>query len=100
MTARLDPETKRLRSLKDGELADEAGQLKARQAQIKEEAIRRGLTRAEGEQYRLSLTPPGRQTRLDRKELEAQFGPGTIARFLYEIDTDWVMRISARRGIA
>jgi hypothetical protein len=47
MVAALDPEIKRLRKLTDGGLADEAGSLKARLEVIKDEAIRRGLKRAE-----------------------------------------------------
>ena len=40
-------------------------------ARIKDEAIRRDLRHAEGALFRLTMTPPGRQTRLNRKELEA-----------------------------
>ena len=43
MTEKLDPETKRLRKLSDGELADEVGTLEARHDVLKAEAIRREL---------------------------------------------------------
>ena len=59
--------------------------------------MRRELRRAEGNLFRLSLTPPGRQTRLDRARLEADHGAEFLAPYLYETDTDWVMRCSARR---
>jgi hypothetical protein len=95
-----DPELKKLRGLSPGELADEAGKLKAALGQIKDEAIRRELTRAEGNLYRLTLSPPGRQTRLDRTRLEADKGAAFLAPYLYETDTDWVMRCNARRGLA
>lgn len=96
----MDSEIKRLRKLSPGELADEAGQLKAALGRIKDEAIRRELTRAEGNLYRLTLSPPGRQTRLDRTRLEADKGAGFLAPYLYEADTDWVMRCVARRGLS
>jgi hypothetical protein len=43
MTEKLDLETKRLRKLSDGELADEVGTLEARHDALKAEAIRREL---------------------------------------------------------
>lgn len=98
MSEKLDPEIKRLKKLTPGELADEAGQLKAALGRIKDEAIRRELRRAEGALFRLSLTPPGRQLRLDRAQLEKIYGASLIARYCYEIDTDWVMRTSARKA--
>ena len=49
VTAPLDPETKRLRRLSPGALADEALALKKRIDAIKDEAIRRRLKTAEGE---------------------------------------------------
>jgi hypothetical protein len=82
-----------LRKLSPGELADQAGKLKA----ALDEAIRRELHRAEGNLFRLTLSPPGRQTRLDRARLEADHGAAFIAPYLYEEDTGWVMRCSARR---
>jgi hypothetical protein len=91
---------KRLRKLSPGELADEAGKLKSALGAIKDEAVRRELRRAEGNFYRLTLSPPGRQTRLDRARLEADKGHELIAPYLYEADTDWVMRCVARRGLS
>jgi hypothetical protein len=78
-----------LRSLSPGELADQAGKLKAALAQIKDEAIRRELTRAEGNLFRLTLSPPGRQTRLDRARLAADKGADFLDPYLYEEDS-WV----------
>lgn len=86
-----------LSTLSPGELADQAGKHKAALAQIKDEAIRRELTRAEGNLFRLTLSPPGRQTRLDRARLEADKGAAFLAPYLYEEDTSWVMRVNARR---
>ena len=45
----LDAEAKRLRKLSPAALADEAGALKAKTEAIKDEAIRRGLHKAEGQ---------------------------------------------------
>ncbi len=61
--------------------------------------MRRDLRRAEGAVFRLTLSPPGRQTRLDRARLEAGYGAALIACYCYEIDTDWVMRCTARRPL-
>ena len=68
-------------------------------ADIKDEAIRRELRRAEGNAYRLTLSPPGRQMRLDRARLEEDHGHELVAPYLYEADTDWVMRCMARKGL-
>jgi hypothetical protein len=97
LTKTLDPEVKRLRGLPSGDLADEAGRLKAALAHIKDEAVRRDLRRAEGALFRLTMIPPGRQVRLDRKAVVDKFGAAEIAACCYEIDTDWVMRCSARK---
>ena len=59
MTGKLDAEAKRLRKLTDGALADEVGGLEARIGALKSEAIRRNLHRAQGEAFRITLTPPG-----------------------------------------
>ena len=88
-----------LREMTPGQLADAAGKLKAALGDIKDEAIRRELRRAEGNTFRLTLSPPSRQMRLDRARLEEEHGHELIAPFLYEADTDWVMRVSARRGL-
>ena len=73
--------------------------MKAALGNIKDEAVRRELRRAEGNLFRLSLSPPGRQTRLDRTRLEAEQGADFLAPYLYEEDTSWVMRVNARRSI-
>ena len=86
-----------LRSLSPGELADQAGKLKAALGQIRDEAIRRELNRAEGNLFRLTLSPPGRQTRFDRKRFEGDNGTAVLAPYFYEEDTSWVMRVVARR---
>jgi hypothetical protein len=57
MPEKLDPEAKRLRNISPGELADAIGALEARVEVLKAEAIRRDLRRAEGEAYRIVLTP-------------------------------------------
>jgi hypothetical protein len=88
-----------LRDMTPGQLADTAGSLKAALADIKDEAIRRELSRVEGNAYRLTLSAPSRQTRLDRARLEAEQGADFLAPYLYEEDTSWVMRVSARRSI-
>jgi len=88
-----------LREMTPGQLADAAGKLKAALSDIKDEAIRRDLRRAEGNEFRLTLSPPSRQVRLDRARLEEHHGHELLAPFLYEADTDWVMRCSARRGL-
>jgi hypothetical protein len=88
-----------LRLMSPGQLADAAGKLKATLADIKDEAIRRELRRAEGTAYRLTLSEPGRQTRLDRARLEQDHGHDLVAPYLYEEDTSWVMRVTARKGL-
>jgi hypothetical protein len=96
----LDPETKRLRRLSPGALADEALALKKRIDAIKDEAIRRRLKTAEGEAGRITLSPPGSQDRTERELLlkvleitEAEF----IARFTRIVQTDWRLTIKPRR---
>jgi hypothetical protein len=59
LSEKLDPEAKRLRNVSSGELADAIGALEARVEVLKAEAILRELRRAEGEAYRIVLTPPG-----------------------------------------
>jgi len=98
-TAPQKPVPARLDEMTPGQLADAAGVLKAALSDIKGEAIRRDLRRAEGNKFRLTLSPPSRQMRLDRARLEEHHGHELLAPFLYEADTDWVMRCSARRGL-
>jgi hypothetical protein len=66
VTEKLDPEAKRIRKLSDGDLADEVGALKATITALEEEAIRRGLRRAEGADFKITLTPPGTSQRTDK----------------------------------
>ena len=96
----LDPETKRLRKLSPGALADEAGALKARTEAIKDEAIRRGLKKAEGQFWKLALTPPGQSNRTDKGRLLAVLGISEseyVSRFTSPAQTDWVMRCTAKK---
>ena|SRR5579863_5775312 len=104
MTKPLDDAARRLRSLTPGQLADAVGAAKAAIADandviagLKEEAIRRGLTEANGAMFRITLSPPGEATRLDKDALEAAFGAEAV-RELYSktVPTDWVIRCSAR----
>jgi hypothetical protein len=97
MTVATEATPGKLSDMTPGQLADAAGQLKAALADIKDEAVRRELLRAEGNRFRLTLGPPGRQMRLDRARLEEDHGHALIAPYLYEADTDWVMRLYARR---
>ena len=96
----LDPEIKRLRTLSPAALADEAGALKAKTEAIKDEAIRRGLKKAEGQFWKLALTPPGQSNRTDKSRLlmflamsESEYE----TRFTNPTQTDWVMRCTARK---
>jgi hypothetical protein len=86
-----------LRGLSPGQLADQAGALKARLGAIKQEMILRDVTRAEGNLFRLALSPPSRQNRFDRDAFERDYGADFLARFCHEIDTGWVMRVTARK---
>jgi hypothetical protein len=96
----VDPEVKRLRKLSPAALADEAGALKAKTEAIKEEAIRRGLHKAEGQFWKLALTPPGLSNRTDKSRLLAVLGISEsdyVARYTSVVRTDWVMRCTARK---
>jgi hypothetical protein len=96
----LDAEAKRLRKLSPAALADEAGALKARNEAIKDEAIRRGLKKAEGQLWKIALTPPGQANRTDKSRLLAVLGISEseyISRFTSPTQTDWVMRCTARK---
>ena len=79
MSGKLDPETKRLRRLSPGALADEIGALEARVDALKAEAIRRELRRAEGEDYRITLTPPGTAGRAAPRSPPDQRSPAVSA---------------------
>jgi hypothetical protein len=96
----VDPEVKRLRKLSPAALADEAGALKAQTEAIKNEAIRRGLHKAEGQFWKLALTPPGQSNRTDKSRLLAVLGISEseyVTRFTSPTQTDWVMRCTARK---
>jgi hypothetical protein len=86
-----------LRDYSPGQLADQAGVLKAQIEAIKQEMIAREVTRAEGNLFRLALTPPGRQNRFDRDAFEREYGVDFLSRFCNEIDTGWVMRVNVRK---
>ena len=84
----------------DGELADEVGTLEARIDALKAEAIRREIRRAEGEDFRITLTPPGTSQRTDKPLLlqvmgitEAEY----TARFCHPVQTGWRLTCTARR---
>ena len=105
MTEPLDPETKRLRKLSPGELADEVGGLKAQLAALDErlgaykaEGIRRGLDKADGTLFHLTLTPPGIGRRIAGDMLRAVFGEAFVDHFSKDVATDWVMRCYARKA--
>jgi hypothetical protein len=96
----LDAEAKRLRKLSPAALADEAGALKAKTEAIKDEAIRRGLKKAEGQFWKLALTPPGQSNRTDKSRLLAVLGISEseyVSRFTSPGQTDWVMRCTAKK---
>ena len=105
MTKPLDAETKRLHGLSPGELADEVGALKAqisdREAALdalKAEAVRRGLSEAEGALFRVTLSPPGTSLRIDSKLLRQVMGDPFVDHFSRVANTDWVMRCFGRKA--
>jgi hypothetical protein len=105
MTEPLDPNTKILRKLPPGELADAVGRIKgeiadleARLDTFKAEAIRRGLTEADGTLFRLAFTPPTPRLSIDSKLLRAVFGDPFVDHFSRSVMVDWVMRCSARKA--
>jgi hypothetical protein len=93
---KLTAEERRLRRATTAALADEALDLKDRLEAIKEEAIRRGLSRGQGVRGRITLSPPSETHRTDRDVLlqvlgitEAEF----VSRFTVPVKTDWQMRV-------
>jgi hypothetical protein len=103
MTGKLDPETKRLRKLTDGALADEVGTLKGRISALEEEAIRRGLRRAQGEDFKITLSPPSTSMRTDKPLLLQVLGitEGEFAaRFCRPVESGWRMTCTALRKFA
>jgi hypothetical protein len=102
MTEKLDAESKRRRELSPGELADEVATLEARIDALKAEAIRRELHHAEVEAYRIVLTPPGTQQRMDKPLLLRV--PGITAaeysaRFCHPVQTGWRLTCTALRKL-
>ena len=98
----LDPEARRLRKLSPAVLADEVGALKQRTEAIKDEAIRRGLHRAEGQFWKITLSPPGQSNRTDKGRLLEVLGISEaeyVARFTSPAQTDWKMTCTARKAL-
>jgi hypothetical protein len=61
--------------------ADEVGTLEARIDTLKAEAIRREIRRAEGEDFRITLTPPGISQRTDKPLLLRVLGASRATHF-------------------
>ena len=60
----------------------------------------RGLKKAEGQFWKLALSPPGKSNRTDKSRLLAVLGISEIeyiARYTSPIHTDWVMRCTPRK---
>jgi hypothetical protein len=92
----------RLKKLSPDELADEAGRLHDELDMIKSEAIRRGLDRAEGADWRIALSPPGEQMRTDKPRLLRALGITAAefaARYCRPIRTDWRLTITRRKPL-
>jgi hypothetical protein len=103
MPEKLDAEAKRLRTISPGDLADAIGALEARVEVLKAEAIRRDLRRAEGEAYRIVLTPPGTSQRTDKPLLLKVLGITAAeytARFCNPVHTGWRLTCTALRKYA
>lgn len=105
MTKPLDAETKRLHGLSSAEIADEVGAVKAQISDrevkldaLKAEAVRRGLHEVEGELFRITLSPPGTQLRVDSKLLRQVMGDSFVDHFSRVASTDWVMRCFGRKA--
>jgi hypothetical protein len=105
LTKPLAPETKRLRGLSAGELADAVGAVKAKISDLeaeldtlKAEAVRRDLREAEGKLFRVTLSPPGSHLRIDGTLLRRVFGDPFVDHFSRAVLTDWMMRCFARKA--
>jgi hypothetical protein len=105
MTEKLDPETKRLRKLSPGELADEVGSIKAEIADLevrldahKAEAVRRDLREAGGKLFRVTLSPPSNQARVDSALLRQVMGEAFVDHFSRIVALDWVLRCFGRKA--
>jgi hypothetical protein len=105
VTKPLDAETKRLHGLSPTELADEVGAVKAQISDrevkleaLKAEAVRRGLHEADGALFRITLSPPGTQFRIESKLLRQVMGNAFVDHFSRAVDTDWIMRCFGRKA--
>lgn len=106
MTAPLDAETRRLRGMKPGQIADEVGALKAALADIDEqleaykaECVRRGLDSAQGNLFDITLSPPAERKSLDKDALVADFGADVVEERYTKatMGTSWTLRCNARK---
>lgn len=91
---------RRLAKLSPDQLAAEAGRLHDELDQVKDEAIRRGLHRAESVDWRITLSPPGEQQRTDKPLLLRTLGISTAefaVRFCHPVRTDWRLTITRRK---
>jgi hypothetical protein len=103
MAARLTDEERRLRLMTRAELADEVGCLKSRVAAcrdaeeaVKTELLRRDLTEADGELFRVTLS----WTEGERFSLEAlreAKGEKFLLPFMRRVAPYWTLRCHARR---
>jgi hypothetical protein len=67
---------------------------------LKAEAIRREIRRAEGEDFRITLTPPGISQRTDKPLLLRVLGIAEAeyaARFCHPVQTGWRLTCTPRR---
>jgi hypothetical protein len=97
----LSADEARRRKLTNGQLADEIGGLQHQVDELKTEAIRRELHRAEGLDYRIVLSPPGEQMRTDKEKLLEVLGISQSeynSRFCYPVQSGWRLTCTQRRG--
>jgi hypothetical protein len=82
------------------ELADLAGRLHDALDLVKVEAIRRGLRTAEGEGWRITLSPPSDGWRTDKPSLLRDLGITATeyaTRFCRPIHIDWRLTVTRRK---
>jgi hypothetical protein len=92
-----------MRKLTAGELDDEVGALEVRIDALKAEAIRREIRRAEGEDFKITLTPPGTSQRTDNPLLLRVLGiteDEYTARFCHPVQTGWRLTCSSTACLA
>jgi hypothetical protein len=92
----------RLTKLSPAELANTAGWLHDQLGQVKAEAIRRGLDRAESADWRIALSPPGEQMRTDKPRLLRVLGLTAAefaTRYCRPVRTDWRLTITRRKPL-